>query len=92
MTAVRKWGILPMLCKFKAPLNLISKVSDPMLKLKEPDGLLWNFFSMSELFTGPVFPFESCPQKLKIIRKWTKKTNNYNHNEIFGPTRLLVNL
>lgn len=75
-TELIKLNILAMLCEFTAPVNFISKVLVPMLKAKEPDGLLWNFFSMSELFTGLRLPFESCPEQLKnISSQLTKKTN-----------------
>lgn len=56
-----------MVFEYTLPLNLISKVSAPMLKVKEPVGLLWNLLSMSELFTGLMLPFESCPKPKKII-------------------------
>lgn len=75
MTEVIKQNVLPM-CEYTTPVNLISKASAPMLKVNEPDELVWNFFSMSELFTGPGLPFESCPEKFKIIRKSRKNTNN----------------
>lgn len=54
-------------CERAPPLNFISKVSEPMLNVKELFGLLWNFLSMSEHFTGLVLPFESCSQIKKHI-------------------------
>lgn len=48
--------------EFTSPLNLSSKVSPLTLKVKELVGFLWNFSSMSELFTGVETPFESCPR------------------------------
>lgn len=48
------------LCEYTSPLNLISKESAPMLKVKELDALVLNLCSMSELFTGVGLPFESC--------------------------------
>lgn len=58
------------------PLNLISRFSPPTLKGKELVGLLWNFFSMSELFTGLTLPFESCPtksQKQDSLTSWSRR-------------------
>lgn len=52
-------------CERAPPLNFISKVSEPMLNVKELFGLLWNFLSMSEHFTGLVLPLESCTQRKK---------------------------
>lgn len=72
-----------MLCENTLPVNLISNVSPPILKVKDPDGLLWNFVSMSELLTLRVC-FES--EKLQIISKLTNKTSN------FGSKLLLVTI
>ena len=61
-------------CERAPPLKFISKVSEPMLNVKELFGLLWNFLSMSEHFTGLVLPLESCSQiKNKSINRPDKK-------------------